>query len=290
VISRRIPIDCMCHAPCLELSYVEQGAGEAVVLIHGLGAHADSWRHQVDALSVNHRVIAMDLRGHGQSGYRADEPLTLGTLAADVMALIKNLGVERAHFCGISLGGLIALEIFVRYGLQVQSLILADTTAFFPPPQTRQELLRHFDGLDMGEWAQVMVRRVLRRGAPEELRQELARMLAANRRTTYRQGLEATFAGDYRWLLPQIEVPTLILVGEEDQATPFGYAQYLFKNIKDSVLQVISQAGHLANLENPGEFNWRVCAHLKRCRGQSPRPQAPGQQSGAGDRHSVREQ
>jgi pimeloyl-ACP methyl ester carboxylesterase len=67
--------------------------------------------------------------------------------------------------------------------------------------------------------------------------------------------------------LPQIDLPTLILVGEEDQATPFGYAQYLHKNIKDSVLQVISQAGHLANLENPGEFNWRVGAHLKRCSG-----------------------
>jgi 3-oxoadipate enol-lactonase len=282
VISRRIPISCICHAPCLDLSYIEQGDGEALVLIHGLGAHADSWRHQVDALSVNHRGIAMDLRGHGQSGYRADEPLTLKTLAADVMALIKNLGIERAHFCGISLGGLIALEIFVRYGLQVQSLILADTTAWFPPPQARQELLRHFDNLDMGEFAQVMARRVLRRDAPEELQQEFARMLAANRRTTYRQGLEATFEGDYRWLLPQIEVPTLILVGEEDQATPFGYAQYLHKNIQDSVLQVISQAGHAANLENPGEFNWRVCAHLKRCRGLERGSQAPGPKTEVG--------
>jgi pimeloyl-ACP methyl ester carboxylesterase len=88
-------------------------------------------------------------------------------------------------------------------------------------------------------------------------------MLAANRRAATRQGLVATFAGDYRWVLPQIELPTLILVGEEDQATPYGYAQYLHQNIKDSVLQVVSQAGHSANLENPGEFNWRVSAHLK---------------------------
>ena len=282
MISRRIPISCMCHAPCLELSYIEQGAGEALVLIHGLGAHADSWRHQVDALSVNHRVIAMDLRGHGQSGYRADEPLTLKTLAADVMALIKNLGIERAHFCGISMGGMIALEIFVRYGLQVQSLILADTTAWFPSPQPRQELLGHFDNLDMGEFAQVMAGRILRPGAPAELRRKIAQMLAANRRAPYRQGLIATFEGDYRWVLPQIEVPTLILVGEEDQATPFGYAQYLHKNIQDSVLQVISQAGHSANLENPGEFNWRVCAHLKRCRGLEQGSQASGQKTEAG--------
>lgn len=290
MISGRIPINCVCHSPCLELSYSEQGAGEALVLIHGLGAHADSWRHQVEALSVNHRVIAMDLRGHGQSGYRADEPLTLRTMAADVMALIKNLGIERAHFCGISMGGMIALEIFVRYGLQVQSLILADTTAFFPPSQPRQELLGHFDRLHMKEWGQMMAGRILRPAAPAELRREIARMLAANRRAPYRQGLIATFEGDYRWVLAQIEVPTLILVGEEDQATPYSYARYLHQNIQDSVLQVISQAGHTANLENPGEFNWGVCAHLKGCRGLSPQSLAPGQQIGAGNCCAIREE
>jgi 3-oxoadipate enol-lactonase len=268
--SGRIPISCVCHSPCLELSYIEQGAGEALVLIHGLGANADSWRYQVEALSVNHRVIAIDLRGHGHSGYRADEPLTLRTLATDIMASIKNLGIERAHFCGISMGGMVALEIFVRYGLQVQSLILADSTAFFPPPQAREELLGHFDRLNMGEWGKVMAGRILRPGAPEELRREIAKMLAGNRRAPYRQGLVATFEGDYRWVLPQIAIPTLILVGEEDQATPYGYAQYLHHNIKDSVLQVISQSGHSANLENPGEFNWRVSAHLKGYLGLGP--------------------
>lgn len=156
----------------------------------------------------------------------------------------------------------------------MKSLILGDTTAFFPPPQARQELLRHFDNLDMGEWAQVMACRVLRRVAPEELRQELAQMLVANRRTSYRQGLVATFEGDYRWVLPQIELPTLILVGDEDQATPFGYAKYLHMNIRGSVLQVIDQAAHFPNLENPAAFNWQVIAHLKRCRspGKGSRP------------------
>ena len=275
----KISIDCGCHSPCLDLSYCEQGAGEALVLIHGLGANADSWRQQMEALSVTHRVIALDLRGHGQSGYRADEPLTLRTLATDVIDLLKNLGIDRAHFGGISLGGMIALEIFVRYGAQVQSLILADTTAFFPPPQAQPELLRHFDNLDMAEWAPVMAGRILRRGAPEELRRQITRMLAANRRMPYRQGLVAAFAGDYRWVLPQIEVPTLVLVGEEDQATPWGYAHYLHKNIRGSVLQVISQAGHSANLENPGEFNWRVSAHLKRGRGLEPGSQGPARKT-----------
>jgi len=171
---------------------------------------------------------------------------------------------------------MIALEILVRYGGKVKSLILADTTAFFPPPQAKAELLGHFDSLEMPEWGQAMALRVLRREAPPEQRREIAQMLAANRRTVYRQGLEATFDSDYRWLLPQIDLPTLILVGEEDQATPVGYAGYLHKNIPGSVLQVISQAGHFANLENPAAFNWQLCAHLKRCQDAEAGSRAPG--------------
>ncbi|HZE21723.1 MAG TPA: alpha/beta fold hydrolase, partial [Desulfobaccales bacterium] len=241
------------------------GSGEALILIHGLGANADSWRPQVEALARNNRVIAMDLRGHGQSGFRAEEPISLRAFADDVAALMAKLRIEQAHFCGISMGGMIALEIFVRYGYKVKSLILADTTAFFPPPQAREELLRHFDSLEMMEWGHSMARRVLRREAPPEQRREVAQMLAANRRAIYRQGLIATFESDYRWVLPQVNLPTLILVGREDQATPAGYAGYLHKNIAGSVLQVIPQAGHFANLENPAAFNWQVCAHLKRC-------------------------
>ena len=65
---RKIPINCVSHSPCLELAYIEKGAGEALILIHGLGAHADSWRLQIEPLSSSYRVIAPDLRGHGQSG------------------------------------------------------------------------------------------------------------------------------------------------------------------------------------------------------------------------------
>jgi 3-oxoadipate enol-lactonase len=262
---RKMPINCVRHSPCLELGYIDQGAGEPLILIHGLGAHADSWRLQIEPLASSYRVIAPDLRGHGQSGFRPNEPLNLRSMAADIMALLHNLRIEQAHFCGISMGGMIALEIYVRYGLRVKSLILADTAAFFPPPQPRAELLAYFDSLNMAEWAQVMASRVLRREAPEDLRQDIIQMVAANRRPVYRQGLIATFDGDYRWLLPLIEVPTLVMVGEEDQATPFGYAQYLHKNIPGAVFQVISQAAHSANLEKPGEFNWRLHAHLKDC-------------------------
>ncbi|MCX5890277.1 MAG: alpha/beta fold hydrolase [Deltaproteobacteria bacterium] len=272
MIARKVPIDCPVHAPCLKLNYYDQGAGEPLLFIHGLGGKAASWRFQLEALSNNYRVLAMDLRGHGQSGYRAVEPICIPAFADDVVALMAKLGLEQAHICGLSMGGMIALEIFARYAHKVKSLILADTTAFFPPPQGREELLGHFDRLEMASWAALLAGRILRREAPAELRQEVIQMLAANRRALYRQGLIATFDRDYRRVLPLIDLPTLILVGEEDRATPIGYAEYLQANIRGSVLQVIPQAAHLANLENPAAFNRQVSAHLKRCPGREKAP------------------
>ena len=258
--------------PVIELNYYEQGSGEPLVFIHGLGGRAERWRLQIEALSKNYRVLAMDLRGHGQSGYRADEPVSIRTFADDVVALMDKVGLDQAHICGLSLGGMIALQLFGRYAPTVKSLILADTTAFFPPPQAREELLRLFDRLDMASWAAFLAGRLLRREAPAEQRQEVTQMLAANPRALYRAGLTATFDSDYRWVLPLIDLPTLILVGEEDQATPIGYAEYLQAHIRGSVLRVIPQAAHLSNLENPAAFNRQILTHLQRCQGREQAP------------------
>jgi 3-oxoadipate enol-lactonase len=265
MIAKKVPIDCPAHAPCIELNYYEQGSGEPLVCIHGLGGKAERWRLQIEALSNNYRVLAMDLRGHGQSGYRAAEPISIRAFADDVIALLDKLGLDQAHICGLSMGGMIALEIFGRYAYRVKSLILADTAAFFPPTQAREELLGHFDRLDMASWAAFLAGRLLRREAPAEQRQEVTQMLAANRRALYRAGLIATFDCDYRGLLPWIDLPTLILVGEEDQPTPIGYAEYLQAHIRGSVLQVIPQAGHLSSLENPDAFNRQLWTHLQSC-------------------------
>ena len=122
---QKIPIDCFRHSPCIDLAYTEMGTGEALVLIHGLGGNAWSWRRQLEALSHDYRVIALDLRGHGQSGYRDEEAVSIRTLAADVVALVRWLGIDQAHFCGHSLGGMIALEILVRTASLMKSLVLA---------------------------------------------------------------------------------------------------------------------------------------------------------------------
>jgi 3-oxoadipate enol-lactonase len=262
----RMAIHCPRHSPCIDLAYYDAGTGEALVLIHGLGANAAGWRHQVEELSASYRVIAMDLRGHGDSGYRPEEAITIRAFADDIIALVKGLGLEGAHLCGNSLGGMIALEIWVRAPALMKSLILADTAAFFPPPQMLEEFLRVFDHMELAAWARFMAPRLLSPGAPATLVEEVVQMITAVSRAVYRQALAAAFLADYRWMLPMVDVPTLIVVGEEDQATPVGYARFLARHIKDSVLREVPGAAHLSHRENPQEFNRQLREHLESCK------------------------
>jgi 3-oxoadipate enol-lactonase len=235
------------------------------VLIHGLGANASGWRDQMEGLSPACRVIAPDLRGHGDSGHRPEEAITIRALADDLIALLKGLGVGRAHFCGNSLGGMIALEIWVRAPSLMKSLILEGTTAFFPPPRMLEEFLRLFDSMDMAAFARFMAPRLLSAKAPTTLVEEVVQMIATVSRGVFRQGLTAAFQADYRWMLPLVDIPTLIVVGAEDQATPAGYARFLKKHIKDATLRVVPGAGHLSHRENPPEFNRLLREHLQSC-------------------------
>jgi pimeloyl-ACP methyl ester carboxylesterase len=257
------PIDCPRHHPCIEMSYHDGGAGETLVLIHGLGANAAGWIEQIEGLSTSYRVIAMDLRGHGSSGQRAEEPASIRTFADDIAALLKGLRVDQAHVCGNSLGGMIVLELYVRYPSLMKSMILADTAAFFPPPNMMEDFLRFFDHLDMKAWARFMALRLLRRESLATLEDEVVQTMATTSRAVYRQGLVAAFQADYRWMLPTVDIPTLILVGDEDQATPMGYASFLAGQIKDAVLQVASEAAHLPHRENPRAFNGLLRSHLE---------------------------
>lgn len=263
---RKMPLDCPRHRPCIEMAYTDQGAGEALVLIHGLGGSSRSWRGQASELAQTCRVIAVDLRGHGQTGHRLEEAVSIRVLAEDVLALLRHLGIRKGHFCGHSLGGMIALEIFARSGPMMQSLILANTTAFFPPPNILEEFLTIFDQLDMPAWARFIAPRLLRPGAPAALTEEVEETISATSRAAYRQALIAAFRADYRWLLPLIDLPALIVAGEEDRATPWGYGLYLQKMLKNSSLQVVPEAAHLAHQENPREFNRLLRLHLERCK------------------------
>src|SRR5438105_12992896 len=111
----------------INLAYVEAGSGASVIFLHGFPFNRSLWREQLDLLAPDYRVLAPDLRGHGET--TATREATMEVMAADVVALMDALGIERAAICGLSMGGYVALALCRAFPRRVRALVLADTRA-----------------------------------------------------------------------------------------------------------------------------------------------------------------
>jgi pimeloyl-ACP methyl ester carboxylesterase len=241
----------------IDLYYEEAGQGDAIVFIHGLGENASSWRHQISYFGQNHRVVAMDLRGHGRSG-TGDEFITMELMARDILALLDYLRIERAHFVGHSMGGLISQEIAAHHSERMLTMILSDSAGYYPPPLGTTGLetrLENIENMTMAEMAEIIAKGACRPGAPAELREEVRNLFAANRKEPYRQATISTLKADYRDYHRKMVLPTLLMVGEFDQTTPLAYAEFLKSVLAFSRLAIIPEAAHMTKLENPQEYN-----------------------------------
>src|SRR5258708_12367476 len=120
----------------IEIAYDEAGSGTPVVLLHGFPFNRTMWSEQIEALTPRHRVIAPDLRGHGETT-ATTEPATMEEMARDVSALMEKLNISRAAVCGLSMGGYVALALYRMFPLRARPLVLADPR---PAADTEQAL------------------------------------------------------------------------------------------------------------------------------------------------------
>lgn len=233
----------------VKINYVLEGEGAVIVFIHGLGEDLESWEPQTKYFSNDFRVVALDLRGHGKSS-APKKRIEIADFADDVAALLAHLGTKKAHFCGLSMGALVAFELCKRHPDLIQSIILVATRSQYPPAQTTvlEQMSMELIGEEVATFA-------LAANAPEPLREKVAKMIANTNKDAYIQSAEATSMLSYADLLPTIKVPTLIIVGELDIVAPLNWAQLMNKDIPGSVLKVMRGVGHLPNIENPREFN-----------------------------------
>ncbi|HEV7894022.1 MAG TPA: alpha/beta fold hydrolase [Pyrinomonadaceae bacterium] len=251
----------------IELAYTDAGSGPAVVFLHGFPFDRSMWSGQVERLSASFRVIAPDLRGHGETTVTR-EPASMEEMAEDVVSLLDELNVPRAVICGLSMGGYVALALYRAFTARVRALVLADTRAKADTEEarrTREENAQRALAEGIGPIVDSMLPKLLsertRGGEPETVARVRRMMLGLNP-----EGAAAALRGmalrrDQTDLLPKIDVPVLFLVGSEDIITPPAEAEAMHALVNGSRLQVIEGAGHVSNVERPDEFD-RVLAEF----------------------------
>jgi pimeloyl-ACP methyl ester carboxylesterase len=255
----------------VHLAFTEKGDGApAIVLIHGHPFNRSMWRPQVEFLWSRHRVIVPDLRGYGESGIAPCANETrLEQFAADSLALMDSLGIEKFVLGGLSMGGQIALEIYRQAPKRIEALLLADTFAGLDAPERKQLRFATADRLEREGMAQYANEELTKMITPAnaESQPHVAAHVMEMMLATPPSGAAAALRGrarrvDYLPLLEKISVPTLVLVGRYDFYTPVALSEQLVQGIPVATLSVIEDAGHMPNLEQPEAFNSAVSAWL----------------------------
>ena len=236
------------------IGVAEQGSGGTpIVFLHGVGSDKSVWRPQLAHFGQSRRAVAFDYPGYGDS-----EPAANGTTrddyAAAILSAMSELGIERAHICGLSLGGVVAIAMHHLAPDSCASLILADSFAAHPDGAGIYN--RSIAGsTDLRTMAEARVDVLLAEPADANIRAEVVETMARIDPSAYRIGAEAVWLADQRDRARAIAVPTLVLCGAEDKVTPPALSHELVELIAGARYEQIENAGHLSNLERPARFN-----------------------------------
>jgi 3-oxoadipate enol-lactonase len=243
----------------IQLSYDEVGTDLPIVFLHAFPLDRSMWAPQVGALVRQGRCVAPDLRGFGAS--TPAPPYSMDQYADDVAALLDLLGAHPAVVVGLSMGGYVAFAFWRRHRARVRALVLADTRSGADTDEGREKRRRLIEvartrgsGTVAEMQIATMIGETTRQRRPEVVETVRAMMAAAPVEGIV-GALEAMMARpDSTPTLATIDVPTLIVVGEEDALTPPKEAQAMHEEIRGSRLEIVAQAGHICNLERPAAF------------------------------------
>jgi 3-oxoadipate enol-lactonase len=247
------------------ISYTVDGAADApvVVLSNSLGATRAMWDPQVPALAERFRVVTYDTRGHGESPTPAG-PYRLDDLVDDLGALLDEVGAERAHVVGLSLGGMTAMRLAAREPDRVHRLAVMCTSAK-PDPTPFLDRAAAVRSGGTAPLAPAVVGRWLTPAFAADHPDLVARleaMIATADDEGYAACCEVVASVDLRADLGRITAATLVISGWEDQALPPAHQQAIVDGIPDAELVTVSPGAHLANLEQPLQVTGALLGHL----------------------------
>ena len=240
-----------------------------VTMSNSLATTHRMWDAQMAAFTKQYRVLRYDKRGHGETDVPPG-PYSFELLADDVLALLAALHIARTHFVGLSMGGMTGMTMALRRPSVLQTLVLCDTTSKDPlgDPALWQQRI---DGVTAAGSMDAMVESTVARfltPATVTTRPERADAVRAMVRATpiggYIACCQAIAKLNLTHRLPEISIPTMVVVGADDPATTVEMARTIHKGIAGSELVILKDAAHLSNLEQPEAFNESVLGFLAR--------------------------
>jgi 3-oxoadipate enol-lactonase len=250
-----------------DLNYLLEGPedGPVLVLSNSLGTALEMWDDQAPVLGDRFRLLRYDTRGHGRSP-APPGPYAIGDLGGDVVRLLDRLGIERASFCGLSVGGMTGMWLGAESPGRVERLVLLCTSALLGPKGVWDE--RIATATEQGMSA--LVGGVIERWFTPAFRSQnpaTVEKLATTLRETDPEGYAGCCAAirdmDLRDRLPSIEAPTLVVSGAEDPATPPGHGRLIRDAIPGARFEVVPGAAHIANVERPEKITQLILNHLE---------------------------
>ena len=251
------------------LSYDDVGDGSIpIIFLHGYPFDKTMWQGQLDFFEPYYRLIACDIRGFGKS---TDEEsrLSIDLFADDLIKFMDKLHLEKAIICGLSMGGFITLNAMKRFPGRFEALILCDTQCIADTFEVREKRYKNIDEIEANgvtNFNEGFIKSVFHKDSlanKKELVEQMRSVVFFNSQHVISQGLVALGGRSETCSnLSEIRIPTLIICGKGDQITPLAQSKFMNKHIKGSILQVIENAGHVSNLEQPKEFNKHLSEFL----------------------------
>jgi 3-oxoadipate enol-lactonase len=252
----------------IQINYKMTGREGApvVMLSHSLASSMVMWNPQLTSLEANFQVLRYDMRGHGDSE-APDGAYTLELLVDDAVALLDGLTIDCVHFVGLSIGGMIGQGLGLNHRDRLLSLTLCDTSAIMPDEAQPILLDRIAAARENGMSAQVegtlerwFTPQYLQKNPPEV--EMIRQQIAATPLAGYIGCSEALRGLNYLERLSAIDIPTLIMVGEEDPGTPVAASEAIHERIASSRLIILPAARHLSNIEQAEAFNQSMMSFL----------------------------
>jgi pimeloyl-ACP methyl ester carboxylesterase len=244
----------------IEIEYQDGGLGSAVLLGHGYSATGRMWDGQRAALGDRYRIVSWDMRGHGQTESPKDPAQYSAALTvADMRALLEHCGIERPVVGGLSLGGYVSLAFYLAHPEMVRALVICDSGPGYRNAEARaawnkraHERAAELEAKGLDALA----------GRSREMREAMGHHASAQGLAHAARGMLAQEGSEVIDGLASIRVPTLVIVGDQDQ--PFlAPCEYMAKKIPGARLEVIPGAGHSSNLDQPAIFNRVVSNFLQ---------------------------